>query len=80
MTDAHVIDDVRRYEPLPDRINVYKEKWVWRESVRGVHEVVESNLIGHHVRVALADEADYFLHCNATTVERISTGPFIPRF
>lgn len=84
MPDIHVVDDARRYETLSDRVNVYKEKWIWRESRRGERETIESDLIGHHVRVAPEAEEHYFMRCTAKdgflAEERISTGPFIPRF
>jgi len=84
MPDLHVVDDVRKYETLADRVNVYKQKRAWRESRRGESEVIESDLIGHHMRVEPEAEEHYFMRLIAVdgvlVDERVSTGPFIPRF
>lgn len=76
-----VDDDVRRYEVLPDRVNVYREKRAWDTDLRGQYAVIESDLIGHHVVLPDDDAATcHFFTWNGVEADRTSTGPFISRF
>lgn len=80
-----ITDDDRRYEVLEDRVNVHREKAAWflqPHPATAKREVIESDFIGHHLRVPPEQEEHYFVRINPATddMERIPTGPFIPRF